>query len=372
MKADISDISDISDIVDLTRYRDELFEIGLAAGLARAAVTSADPFEDALADLEQRKAEGLNATMQFTYRNPARSTDPRRSMPEAQSLVVGARAYPPQSPPTPLDGSHGKVARVAVDDHYGALRNGLEAIAAQLRADGWKAMVLADSNALVDRAVAHRSGLGWFGKNANILVPGLGSWVVLGSVLTEAPLPVTDDQVRDGCGTCTRCMDACPTGAIISPGVVDARRCLSWLVQAEGDFPLEHREALGDRLYGCDDCQEVCPPNMAVGRRSGDDGLSRAEATWVDVMDLLSADDETLLDRHGRWYIARRDPRYLRRNALVVLGNVGDIRDRRTAELLADYMECGDDMLVRHAGWALERLQARRGDTQRGDTGGQT
>lgn len=355
-----------SEPVDLTEYRDQLFEIGIAAGLAKIAVTSADPFDDARENLESRKAEGLNATMQFTYRNPARSTDPRRTMPEAMSLIVGARSYPPDSVEHPGTGPHGRVARVAVDDHYGALRDGLEAIAVRLRDDGWKAMVLADSNSLVDRAVAHRAGLGWFGKNANILVPGLGSWVVLGSVLTEAPLPVTDSQVRDGCGTCTRCIDACPTGAIIAPGVVDARRCLSWLVQADGDFPEEHREALGHRLYGCDDCQEVCPPNLAVSRRSEPDPRARAEAAWVDVLDLLDADDETLLDRHGRWYIAKRDPRYLRRNALVVLGNVGDLGDERTARVLAGYLDHDDDMLVRHARWALVHLESRG----RGATGG--
>lgn len=349
----------IADSVNLISFREELFEVGIVAGLSRVAVTSAEPFDEAREHLEARKAEGLNATMQFTYRNPTRSTDPRRTMPEAASLIVGARSYPPESTHRPDEGSYGKVARVAVDDHYGALRNGLEAVAVRLRADGWKAMVLADSNALVDRAVAHRAGLGWFGKNSNVLVPGLGSWVVLGSVLTEAPLPVTDGEVRDGCGTCTRCIDACPTGAIVAPGVVDARRCLSWLVQAEGDFPEEHREALGHRLYGCDDCQEVCPPNMAVERRTVIDGRSRADAAWVDVLEMLEADDELLMDRYGRWYIARRDPRYLRRNALVVLGNVGDLADERTARVLTDYLDGGDDMLAGHARWAINQLEAR-------------
>ena len=110
-------------------------------------------------------------------------------------------------------------------------------------------------------------------------------------------------------------MDACPTGAIVAPGVIDARRCLAWLVQATGDFPVEHREALGDRIYGCDDCQDVCP----VNRRSATSGVPAAEADArdrVDLVALLEADDDTLLAAYGRWYIPRRDPRYLRRNAL--------------------------------------------------------
>ena len=123
--------------------------------------------------------------------------------------------------------------------------------------------MVADDNALVDREAAYRAGLGWYGKNANLLLPGEGSWFVLGSVVTDAPAapPSRPRRCADGCGTCTRCLDGCPTGAIVAPGVVDARRCLAWLLQVEGAFPREHRVALGDRLYGCDDCQEVCPPN---------------------------------------------------------------------------------------------------------------
>src|SRR5690606_2934259 len=121
---------------------------------------------------------------------------------------------------------------------------GLGAVAAELTAAGWRARVLADDNALVDRAAAARAGIGWFGKNANLLLPGLGSWFVLGSVITDAPVVPTEVPVADRCGSCTRCLEACPTGAIVAPGVVDARRCLSWLLQADGSFPREHRAAL--------------------------------------------------------------------------------------------------------------------------------
>jgi epoxyqueuosine reductase len=247
------------------------------------------------------------------------------------------------------------VARYARADHYGALRAGLAAVAARLAADGWRTRVLCDDNALVDRAAAHRAGLGWYGKSANLLLEGRGSWFVLGTVVTDAPLPPAPEPVADGCGSCTRCVDACPTGAIVAPGVVDARRCLAWLVQAPGPFPLEHRVALGDRLYGCDVCQEVCPPNRVEDRRTPPRTGDGDEA-WVDLVDLLGRSDEELLARHGRWYVPRRQARYLRRNALVVLANVGDGRDPAVAGAVADALASPDPLVRGHAAWAAGRL----------------
>ncbi len=325
---------------------------GTSAGLDAFGVAPAEPFARTRADLEQRKASGLHGGMQFTYRNPARSTEPGRILDGARSLVVGARAYRRRPTATAAPGT-GRVAAYAWHDHYADLRVALAAVAAVLVADGWRARVVADDNALVDREAAVRAGLGWYGKNSNVLLPGQGSWFVLGTVVTDAPLPAADAPVADGCGPCRRCVDACPTGAIVAPGVVDARRCLAWLVQAAGDFPLEHREALGDRLYGCDDCQEVCPPN----RRAGDGPAAEADAEErVDLVALLEADDDELLDRHGRWYVPERDARYLRRNALVALGNCGDGHDPRTVAAVRAHQHGDDPMVARHAAWAARRL----------------
>jgi epoxyqueuosine reductase len=336
-------------------YVDDLREVGRQAGLDRIGIASAEVFAEARASIEARKAAGHDAGMQFTFRNPARSTDPRRTLPSAQALVVGARGYRSALPARP-PGAHGRVARYAAEDQYARLRDGLQAMADRLAADGFDTRVLCDDNALVDRAAARRAGIGWYGKNANVLLPGHGSWFVLGSVLTDAPLPVADASAAAGCGTCTRCLDGCPTGAIVAPGVVDARRCLAWLVQAEGDFPEPFRVALGDRIYGCDDCQEVCPPNRRAERRAGDDDRPVADETWVDLVELLAAGDEELLARHGRWYIPRRDPRYVRRNALVALGNVGDPADGRVVAVVERYLAGDDAMLRRHAAWAAQQL----------------
>jgi epoxyqueuosine reductase len=138
----------------------------------------------------------------------------------------------------------------------------------------------------------------------------------------------------------------------VAPGVVDARRCLAWLVQAPGSFPVEHRAALGDRIYGCDDCQEVCPPN----RRALAGAAPDPAAAWVELVELLAATDDELMARHGRWYIPERDPRYLRRNALVALGNTGG---PQAIAALRPYLDGDDDLLREHAAWAADQIGAR-------------
>lgn len=347
---------------------------GRAAGLDVVGVASAEPFTQVRRDLEERKAAGLHGGMQFTYRNPARSTDPGASVKDARSLVVAAHRYaaaadgPADGPvgggTTPTERPMGRVARYATADHYAPLRTGLREIATLLKDHGHRAVVFADDNSLVDRAAAHRAGLGWWGKNANLLLPGQGSWFVLGSVVTDAPLvPTASAPVDDGCGSCARCLAGCPTEAIVAPGVVDARRCLAWLVQQPGTFPHEHRVALGDRFYGCDDCQEVCPPSRVAVRVERREVATATGAEpevdagrEVDVLALLGADDDEILARWGRWYIPDRDPDHLRRNALLVLGNTGDGSRREVVETLARMLASPSALVREHAAWAAERL----------------
>ncbi len=365
----------------LTWLADRVRLLGEQAGLETVGITTAAPFLSTHDDLVTRKQAGLHGGMEFTYRNPDRSTDPSATLRGARSLVVGALRYA-VSGPTDVqvggpDTSHARgptarVARYATEDHYAPLRAALESVAGALRDEGWKAMVVADSNALVDREAAYRAGIGWYGKNANLLLPGRGSWFVLGTVITDAPLVLeAPPVVADGCGACTRCLTGCPTGAIVAPGVVDARRCLAWLVQQRGDFPLPFRVALGDRIYGCDDCQEVCPPSRlsvrpaTVGPESPIDreesiAVESPSEGGVDVIGLLGATDEQLLAAYGRWYIPDRDPDYLRRNALVVLGNVGNPGDDEVVATVDRWRRDGSPMVRRHAEWAAGELVRRR------------
>lgn len=340
-------------------YVGVLRDLAAEHGITHVGVAPATVLERARHALVTRRAAGLHDGMSFTYRNPIRSTDPTLAVRGAQSVLVAARPYLLTDPPSTQDATvHGRVARYAWIDQYAPLRAGLWAVASRLRADGWKAVPFADDNSMVDREVAHQAGLGWFGKNANLLISGAGSWFVLGSVVTTAPLPVAERPAADGCGPCTRCLEGCPTGAIIEPGVVDASRCLAWLLQKPGVFDRRFRVALGDRMYGCDDCQEVCPPTVRLGERFRTDApepLASMQAT-VDVLALLDADDGTILSTWGRWYLADRDPRWLRRNALVVLGNVARASDPHVVATLAHYLAQDDPMLRAHAVWAARRL----------------
>ena len=341
-------------------YVASLHRLAARCGLDHLGVAPAAVMQRARTALIERKQAGLNDTMQFTYRNPQRSTEPEAAVAGARSMIVAARSYVLDTPPTP-EGPYASVARYAWVDHYEPLRFGLQNLVHKLRADGYKAVAFADDNSVVDREAAWLAGLGWFGKNANVLLPGSGSFFVLGSVITTAPLPPASAPVADGCGSCQRCIDGCPTAAIVAPGVVDAGRCLAWLLQRPGVFPREFRVALGDRIYGCDECQTVCPPTMRFERRSHDgtvagDVNAHAQA-WVPLIELLRADDEALLAAHGRWYLADRNPMWLRRNALVALGNAtAHAADERVVSVIADYLGHAEPILRAHAVWAAARL----------------
>lgn len=345
-------------------YTAELVRLVREAGADRVGVTTAEPLLRARKAIESRIATGCADGMQFTFRKPERSTTPTMSVAGARSIIVAARSY--WSEDVTSDGGArtdasihavsdtyvpARVARYAWRDHYEPLRDALRTAANRLKRDGHRATVFADDNSIVDREVAWRAGLGWYGKNANLLLEGLGSWFVLGCVVTTAELVVTEREVEDGCGACRRCIDACPTGAIIEPGVVDARRCLAWLLQKPGTFDPAYRDALGTRIYGCDDCQDVCPPSRrgALDRTYGDERAS------VDALELLTASDAGVLRIAKKWYVADRNPRWVRRNALLVLGNSA-VRSDEVQSVLAVYLQGDDVLLKEHAQWAARKL----------------
>jgi epoxyqueuosine reductase len=326
--------------------RKRLDGIAIDHGCVGLGVTDTQPFSEVEATMEERRRSGLSANLAFTYTDPAVATDVRATYVWAQRLVSVAHPYVPgtaEVEPTP--GSM-RIARFAELDHYQPLRAALEAIVAALVADGCRAAILADDSRLVDRAAAVRAGVGWWGKSTMVLVPGSGPWVLLGSIATDADLDV-DEPMRRSCGTCVACLPACPTEAIVEPGVLDANRCLAYWLQKGGVIPVELREAVGDRLYGCDECLTACPP----GHRALEQSVELPVRPRI--LDILGADDETLLQRYGHFYLPSRRPRILRRNALVVAGN------DRSPELLGvviRYLAHPDWLLRAHAAWAAGRF----------------
>ena len=336
---------------EASAYTEQLLALGAANGIDRLGVAPAATMQRARETLHARKAVGLHDTMQFTYRNPDRSTNPQVSVPNAQAMIVGACSYAADAPPAPQQLS-ARVARYAWANYYESLRAGLGAVSAALQADGWNAQVFVDHNALVDRESAYLAGLGWYGKNANLLINGAGSFFVLGSVVTDAPLVVNERPVDDGCGACKRCLDSCPTNAIVEPGVIDAAKCLAWLVQKPGVFNRNYRIALADRVYGCDSCQDVCPPTIRLGITTKP-SVVRA---WVPILQMLEMDDAQLLESVGQWYIADRNPVWVRRNLLIVLGNIGNASDEAVRNAIQKFCTHAEPMLRAHAIWSAARL----------------
>lgn len=323
---------------------------GLAAGLDRVGVAESQPFAQVRSDMDERIESGRSARLRFTFKDPGRATDVASSFPWARRLVVGVRSYLPEAGGAVPRPGRARVARFAVEDPYGALREGLEAMAESLRQAGHRAEVLIDDDRLVDRAVAVRAGVAWWGKSTMVLTPGLGPWFVIGSVVTDAEL-VADQPMERGCGTCEACLPACPTGALVEPGVLDARRCLAALAQSPGVLPRQWRAAMGDRLYGCDDCLDACPPGFRLA------GRSTQERGSVDLEWVLTASDEVLLERFSHFYLPNRSARFLRRNVLVAMGNDGH---PDLLPLIALYVGHPDWLLRAHAVWALARLDDAR------------
>lgn len=340
---------------------DEIRSAASAAGLDLVGFSRAKLYGETARHIEERKKAGLFAKLSFTTRDPSVSCDPRASLESVRSIVTCGLYYYCDPPPKP-DPRAARIASYARRDLYSDLRRGLEQVAKVLRAHGFSAVVLADSSRLTDRPPAVEAGLGRYGKNSMVITYSHGSWVLLGSILTTAYLP-EGSPVEPECGPCRACIVRCPTGAIVDEGVIDARRCIAYLLQAPGPIPEEFREAVGDRLYGCDECQSCCPLNRGLPSKPLDEPGAK-EATsriggaeyWVDPVWVLNAPNEELRRRFGHFYVPRRDFDYLRRNALVVLGNCGTLAE---LEAVKAFLDSPRLMLREHARWATERIQKR-------------
>jgi epoxyqueuosine reductase len=328
----------------------ELSRLASELGLDAIGAAPAGPYVETERHIRDRRARGLFGGMKFTMAHPEVSCHPERLPPGARSVVSAARCYFAPGPAPKL--GEGRLARYTWRNEYAELRDALERLGRRL---GGSYRVLVDSNDHVDREGAVRAGVAFYGKNTMAITADHGSWVVFGTLVTDVEIEPTPRLELD-CGSCTSCIDACPTGALDEPGVLDATRCLSYTTQAPEPIPEPHRDELGSSVYGCDICQDVCPWNRAVERRRA--GTSPApDATPVVVLrDWLERDGADLVTELERLYVPRRDPRWLRRNALVVAGNVGG---EDLVPLVERYAGGEDEMLRETAEWALARIAER-------------
>ncbi|MCA9489434.1 MAG: tRNA epoxyqueuosine(34) reductase QueG [Myxococcales bacterium] len=322
-----------------------------AVGIAPAArPPSADRYLDWI-------AEGHHGEMAYMAAEPERRADPRVYWPEARSIVVCLRSYAPG--PLPEAGPlQGRVAAYAWGrDYHKVIKKDLirlgRAIAGILPGVGWRATV--DTSAILERAHAAEAGLGWIAKNTMLLSRQAGSYTVIGAVLLDREL-APDGPTTDHCGSCRACIDACPTQAILAPRLLDARRCISYLtIELKGDIPEAHREASGSWVFGCDVCQEVCPHNHDPADPDEEDLLPRH--AWVDLDEVLASDDDALLRRFEGTPLRRPGAVGLKRNALLVLANLGD---PGAAPAIRRHALTHAAPVVRAAGvWALRSLGER-------------
>ena len=327
---------------ELTRLADEL-------GIDVVGAAPAEPYEETERHILDRRARGLFADMRFTIARPEVSCHPESLLPGARTVVSAALCYYTPGPePSP---GEGRLPRYTWRDAYADLRERLDALGRRL---GGAYRVLVDANQHVDREGAARAGVGFYGKNTMLITRKHGSWVVLGTLVTDVEIEQSPALELD-CGDCRLCIDACPTGALDQPGTLDATRCLSYWTQAPAPIPEDYREPLGASVYGCDICQDVCPWNRGIEKRRRNADPDGVEAN-VSLADWLRAGEAELARRYDRLYVPRNDARFLRRNALVALGNTGAPEH---AELAEPYVHDDDELLREQAEWALSRIRER-------------
>lgn len=326
----------------------ELDRLAQEVGIDAVGAAPVEPYEDTERHIRERRERGLFADMRFTMARPEVSCHPETLLEGARTVVSAALCYYADAPA--FGPGEGRLPRYTWRDAYADLRKRLDVLGRRL---GGSYRVLVDANQHVDREGAVRAGIGFYGKNTMLITRRHGSWVVLGTLVTEVAIDPSPRLDAD-CGDCRLCIDACPTDALAEAGTLDATRCLSYWTQAPAPIPEAYREPLGPMVYGCDICQDVCPWNRGVEKRRRD-APAEGEPN-VSLADWLTAEAAELAARYDRLYVPRNDARYLRRNALVALGNTGGPEDAYLAEPYAD----GDDELLREqAEWTLEQLAGR-------------
>ena len=336
------------------RIFDKAAELGFCAwGIARA-----DSVLDAGDRLREWIAAGHHGEMGWMEARAEQRASPQGLWPEAKSVIALAMSYAPASDPLALAEAkdRGRISVYAQGaDYHKVVKKALKAMGRWLADEaGCQLKVFVDTAPVMEKPLSAAAGIGWQGKHSNLLNRDHGSWLFLGVIYTTLELE-PDTPAEPHCGSCTRCIDACPTGAIIAPNLVDARRCISYLtIEHAGPIPHEFREAIGNRIYGCDDCLAVCPWNrFASDAQANKAFAARPELAAPALADLLALDDGSFRELFSGSPIKRIGVNRMIRNCLIAAGNSGDSALRPAVER---HLESDDPVVADAAKWASERL----------------
>lgn len=327
-------------------------------GFDLVGITTLGPVETA-PFFDEWVAAGYAGGMAYLPKGAEKRHDTRAPFPGVSSAIVVALNYGGTLPPGPI-------ARYARgNDYHDVMIEKLEALhtwISETVGHDVHGKAYVDTGPILERDLARKAGLGWFGKNTNLINPALGSFIFLGALLIDLPLAADAPFEADRCGSCTRCLDACPTDAFVAPRMLDATRCIAYLtIELRGSIPEPLRNPIGEHLYGCDVCQDVCPWNVRFARPLRESALApRAELEAPDLLALLQDDDDAFRTRFRGSPMKRAKRHGLARNAAIVLGNQGD---SRALPVLHKVAERDPDAAVREsAQWAIERITNRSSD----------
>jgi len=301
-------------------------------------------------------ANGYAGEMEYLKRHATQRMHPESLLPGVRSVIVCAVNYNTEQPRTSVDRMRAWVSRYAWgSDYHDTLKLKLRQLARWIESQASaQTRTFVDTGPVNERVFAKYAGIGWFGKNTCIIHEKMGSWLFLGCILTDLQLE-SDAPAPDRCGSCTRCIDACPTDAILAPYVLDSRKCISYTtIELRGEIPEDKREGIGHHLFGCDICQDVCPWNRKAPVSRSAQFEPNPELFWPKIETLLAKDDRQWKELIRGTAMERAKVKGLIRNLMVVAGNSGV---KKFAGLLEKFVEHPEESVRSHARWAIEKLK---------------